>query len=79
MRVINIHEAKTTLSKLIARVQRGDEILIGKAGHPVARLSPYDAAEKPRVPGLLKGKLRIGEDFDALPARTQAAFRNPSL
>jgi len=62
---VNIHEAKTNLSKLLARVKAGEEIIIAKAGKPVARLVP--AAERPRkrIPGSAKGRVRISTDFDA--------------
>jgi prevent-host-death family protein len=56
MKVVNVHEAKTHLSKLLERVERGEELVIARSGHPVARLVPL---EKPaaRKPGLLKGRL----------------------
>jgi prevent-host-death family protein len=66
MTVFNVHEAKTHFSKLLAQVLRGEEVVIAKAGKPVARLSPFtptDAA--PRTPGLDKGKVTIAADFDA--------------
>jgi len=64
MQVINIHEAKTTLSKLIAKTQKGEEIIIAKAGKPVAKLSLYNEKLKPRKPGVLKGKIFVSDDFD---------------
>lgn len=75
MKMINIHEAKTTLSKLIARVARGEEIIIGKAGKPVARLSAFDSHPVARKPGLLKGKIAIAKDFDQLPPRILRLFQ----
>lgn len=76
MTITNIHEAKTHLSKLIERVQRGEEIIIGKAGQPVAKLVPYRHARKPRRPGgSWKGKIWMAEDFDALPEDVAAWFR----
>jgi prevent-host-death family protein len=75
METVNIHEAKTQLSKLLERVRSGEEIILAKAGEPVARLVPYVAAQSPRKPGALKGKIRIGKDFDApLPDEILAAF-----
>jgi prevent-host-death family protein len=65
MRQINIHEAKTHLSQLIEDVARGDEIVIAKAGKPVARLVGIEARRTPRRRGLLKGRVRIADDFDA--------------
>ena len=65
MRQVNIHEAKTNLSRLVDEVAGGDEIVIARAGKPVARLVPIESSKEPRLPGLLKGKIRIAEDFDA--------------
>lgn len=65
MQQINIHEAKTHLSRLIERTVVGEEIVIAKHGKPVARLVPYYKPVKKRVAGRLKGKIKIGEDFDA--------------
>jgi prevent-host-death family protein len=59
---VNIHEAKTHLSKLIERVRLGEEIIIAKAGEPVARLVP-EKPHKPRQPGSAKGKFVIHEEF----------------
>jgi len=75
MRQINIHEAKTHLSQLVEDAARGEEIVIAKAGKPVARLLGLAATPAPRRPGLLKGRIRIGADFDApLPEDVLAAF-----
>jgi prevent-host-death family protein len=63
METVNIHEAKTQLSKLIERVLAGEEIVIAKAGKPVAKLVAAAAAKKPRRPGLLKGKIKFDESF----------------
>ncbi|MDP2026796.1 type II toxin-antitoxin system Phd/YefM family antitoxin [Sulfuriferula sp.] len=65
MQTVNIHEAKTHLSRLLEQVANGDEVIIAKAGKPVARLVPLDAAPKKRQLGLLKGKLQVPDDFDA--------------
>ena len=65
MQIVNIHEAKTHLSRLLEQVANGDEVIIAKAGKPVARLVPLDAAPKKRRLGLLKGKLQVPDDFDA--------------
>ncbi len=70
----NIHEAKTNLSRLIERAVAGEEVIISKAGQPVARLVPYVETKKRRL-GLLKGKIRIAPDFDELPPSLAAAFR----
>ena len=66
MTIYNIHEAKTHFSKLLERVSNGEEVVIAKAGKPVARLLPYVAEEDtPRVPGIDRGKVTIMPDFDA--------------
>ncbi|MFP5414947.1 MAG: type II toxin-antitoxin system Phd/YefM family antitoxin [Gammaproteobacteria bacterium] len=65
MQTINIHEAKTHLSRLLERVAGGEEVVIAKAGKPIARLVPLDAPPMKRRLGLLKGKLHIPDDFDA--------------
>ena len=61
---VNIHQAKTHLSRLVEDVASGNEVLIAKGGRPMARLVPLGRDETPRRPGLLKGKLRISDDFD---------------
>lgn len=75
-KTINIHAAKTQFSKLIRQVERGDEIIIARAGHPVARICALPAATKPkRVPGTGKGFFSMTEDFDApLPEEIQRLF-----
>ena len=75
-KTVNMHEAKTHLSRLVDEVQNGEEIVIARAGKPVARLAPLKTHWKPRRPGGLKGKIWISEDFDApLPEEIAAAFR----
>lgn len=73
--VVNIHDAKTNFSRLVERVMRGEEVVIGKAGRPVARLVPYHEDRAPRVPGGWKGRVRMADDFDDLPDEVAAAFR----
>lgn len=73
--LVNIHEAKTHLSRLIERVGRGEEIVIGKAGKPVAKLVPYGEQPGPRSAGAWAGRVRIAPDFDELPPEIAAAFR----
>lgn len=76
MTITNIHQAKTQLSRLIERAQQGEEIIIGKAGKPVAKLVPYRENRKPRKPGgRWKGKIWMAADFDELPEAVAAAFR----
>jgi prevent-host-death family protein len=67
---INIYEAKTQLSKLIARVEEGEEITISRNGRPAARLVPVGRRSAPRVPGALKGQIVIHDDFDDLDEET---------
>jgi prevent-host-death family protein len=64
MITVNIHEAKTNFSKLIEAVLHGEEIMIAKAGIPVARLVPIAPNVIKRKPGALKGKIKISADFD---------------
>ena len=65
---INIHHAKTHLSQIIEDVANGNEVLIAKGGRAMARLVPLGRDDSPRRPGLLKGKLRISDDFDSAEA-----------
>lgn len=64
MSTVNIHEAKTRLSELLRRVAAGEEILIARAGKPIARLLPIEAPCEPRKPGSARGLISIGDDFD---------------
>ena len=76
MRMVNIHTAKTHLSRLVDEVAAGEEIVIARAGKPVARLLPFESRREPRKPGLMKGRIWISEDFDdPLPEEIMAAFR----
>lgn len=61
---INIHEAKTHLSRLVEDVANGNEVLIAKGGRAMARLVPLGRDDSPRKVGLLKGRLRIADEFD---------------
>ena len=72
---VNVYEAKTHLSRLIARAQAGEEIVITRHGRPVARLGPIASRKKPRKLGIMAGKVRVARDFDApLPEEVLAAF-----
>ena len=71
--MINVHEAKTNLSELLRRVEAGEEIVIARAGHPVARLVGVGVPE-PRRPGSWKGQAWIADDFDDTPADLIALF-----
>jgi prevent-host-death family protein len=75
MAAINVHEAKTHLSRLLRRVAAGEEIIISRAGKPVARLVPATAPAQPRELGRHHGEIWIADDFDApLPADVLAAL-----
>ncbi len=74
MLITNISEAKAQLSALIEKVKAGEDVIIGKAGKPVARLVKYELKEVKRKPGALKGKIKIKEDFDELPPDIAKAF-----
>ena len=70
----NISEAKAELSALIEAVSKGEEVLIGKAGVPVAKLVRYTGSATTRAPGALKGRITIHDDFDQLPPDIATAF-----
>jgi prevent-host-death family protein len=77
METVNIHEAKTHLSRLVKRAAAGEEIIIARGGKPVARLVPLEAQEQPRVFGRMRGKIHIADDFDApLPDEILDQFEN---
>ena len=72
---VNVHEAKTNFSKLLQRVILGDEIIIAKAGVPVAKLVRYVSKKGKRPLGFLKGEIWMSDDFDApLPPDILAGF-----
>jgi prevent-host-death family protein len=73
--IINIHEAKTHLSRIVDEVAAGTEVIIAKAGKPLARLSPIAPAVKKKKLGLLKGKVKVPDDFNGpLPPDIIAGF-----
>jgi prevent-host-death family protein len=80
MTTVNIHEAKTHLSRLLARVARGDEVVIAKGGTPIARLVPIQKVQRmDQLLGIDKGRLWIAKDFDApLPESILADFEGAS-
>ena len=66
MQVVNIHDAKTQLSRLLEQVQLGEDVVIAKSGTPIARLVPYVAPKrKIAPPGAMAGEIWIADDFDA--------------
>lgn len=75
MKTVNIHAAKTHLSRLVEEAAAGEEIIIAKAGKPVARLVALEKPDFRKSFGILKGKVRISGDFDApLPPRILKSF-----
>ncbi|SMC20578.1 prevent-host-death family protein [Desulfacinum hydrothermale DSM 13146] len=74
MQITDISKAKAQLSALVEKVMAGEEVIIGKAGKPVARLVKYEKSRQPRRPGALKEKIKIADDFDVLPDDMAEAF-----
>jgi prevent-host-death family protein len=72
---VNVHEAKTHLSRLLERVEAGEEVVIARNGRPVARLVPFSRRSGPRRPGGWSGRVHMAADFDSLPDELTAAFR----
>jgi prevent-host-death family protein len=68
MDAVPIHEAKTQFSKLVARAEAGEEIVVRRGATPVAKIVAYHAPTTPRVPGALKGRIAIADDFDETPS-----------
>ncbi len=77
--VTNIHEAKTHFSKLVERAEAGEEIVIGRAGKPVAKLVPFDQVVTGRQPGLLRGRIWMAPDFDETPDDLVGLFEGEDL
>jgi prevent-host-death family protein len=75
MKVVNMHEAKTHLSRLVDNAARGEEVTIARAGKPVAKLVAYRAPIKSRKPGAWKGKVWIAPDFDHVDERIVELFQ----
>jgi prevent-host-death family protein len=73
----NISEAKAELSALIEQVQKGEEVILAKAGKPVAKLVAYSGPARPRTPGAMSGEIWIAPDFDQLPEDMAEAFGIP--
>ena len=74
MPIVTVHQAKTSLSKLLAEVERGEEVVIARGREPVARLVPFEA-RRPRRPGALRGRIALTPTFFAdLPADELAAW-----
>lgn len=74
MSITNIHDAKSQLSQLVDQAERGEEVIIARAGKPVAKLIPYKKKASRRRGGQWSGKIQIAEDFDQLPEDIAKAF-----
>jgi prevent-host-death family protein len=73
---VNVYEAKTHLSQLLDRAAAGEEIIIARAGRPIARLVALaESSSRRRTPGAWRGQVSMTADFDELPAEIDAAFR----
>jgi len=75
MKPVKIHEAKTNFSKLIGRVEAGEEVVVQRGDVPVAKIVPYETGGHARKAGALKGRIEIAEDFDAVPSEFQEFVR----
>jgi prevent-host-death family protein len=67
MIVVNMHEAKTNLSKLVRQVEAGEEVIVSRGGEPVAKIVAYTPPAVPRRPGRMKGQIKILPGFEEIP------------
>ena len=74
MATVNIHEAKTQLSRLVERAAKGESFVIAKAGRPLVKVSALDAPRQPKRLGFLEGEIEVPEDFDRMGEREIAAL-----
>ncbi|HEY2322443.1 MAG TPA: type II toxin-antitoxin system prevent-host-death family antitoxin [Thermoanaerobaculia bacterium] len=74
MKTVNIHEAKTHLSRLVERAAQGESFVIAKAGKPLVKVSAIDAPSVPRRLGFLKGEIKVPDDFDRMGEQEIAAL-----
>ncbi len=74
MKMGNVSEAKICLSQLLDLAASGEEVIIARAGRPMAKLIPYQVNRQSRKPGCWKGKVKISKDFDELPEDLSRAF-----
>ena len=81
MVVRNISQAKAQLSALLEEVQKGNEVILAKAGKPVAKIIAYSGPDRPRTPGSMSGEIWMAPDFDTLPEDIAEAFgmREPRI
>jgi prevent-host-death family protein len=64
--IVNMHQAKSSLSRLVERALAGEDVIIGRNGEPLVRLVPIPKTREPRIPGRMKGKIWISPDFDQM-------------
>lgn len=74
MIIVNVHQAKSQLSKLIEQAESGEDVVIARAGKPAVRLVAFAMPGKERKAGAWRGQVTVAEDFDALPDELMAAF-----
>ncbi len=74
MLTVNMHDAKSQLSKLVEQALSGEDVVIAKAGIPAVRLVPVQRNQAERKPGRFKGKVTLAPDFDETPEEVIAAF-----
>lgn len=72
--IVNMHQAKSSLSRLVERALAGEEILIARNGEPLVKLVPVPKERKPRVPGRYKGKIWMAPDFEFTDAEIEELF-----
>ena len=74
MTIVNVHQAKTQLSRLIEQAEAGEDVVIARAGKPAVRLVAYTEPATKRTPGLWRGQVKMSDDFDHLPDDLLDAF-----
>ena len=74
MSTVNMHDAKSQLSSLVEKALAGEEVIIARAGKPLVKLTPIIKDDSPRIPGRLKGQIRIADDFDAVDESLASLF-----
>lgn len=74
MNTVNIHEAKTQLSRLVERAAKGESFVIAKAGKPLVKVAALDAPAEPRRLGFLEGEIEVPDNFDRMGEREIAAL-----
>lgn len=75
--IVNMHQAKTSLSRLVERALAGEEVVIARNGEPLVKLVPVPKERKPRVPGRYKGKIWISPDFEFTDEEIEELFEGP--